>query len=370
MGMAPPLLIVAAEASADLHAAQVVRELRAADASFRCYGIGGPALRAEGLDPLGRAEDLAVMGLWEVLSRLPVIKRAYDGLLKRVRWDPPGAALLLDYPGFNFRLMKALDRSGIPVVYYICPQVWAWHEERVAILARHTAKRLVIFPFEEAFYRKRGVEARYVGHPLLDILPAPPDHAPAGGLRVGIFPGSRKGEYARLLPDFGRMALGALARFPDARFVLFPAPTVPAKELTRFLPAGLPVEMAQGERHAAMSGLHLALMASGTITLEAALLGVPGLVGYRMNPLTFRLLRRKVNVPHISIVNLLLGRAVFPEFLQDACGSPAMEAEFLGLLGSPERRASVRADALALRRHLRGGAASQVAAEMRQYLSA
>jgi len=368
--MAPaPLLIVAAEASADLHAAQVVRALRAEHPGFRCYGIGGPALRAEGLEGIGRAEDLAVMGLWEVVARLPVIKRAYDGVLDRVRRDPPAAALLLDYPGFNFRMMKALDRRGIPVVYYICPQVWAWHEERVSVLARHTAKRLVIFPFEEVFFRERGVEARYVGHPLLDILPAPPETPPGGDLRVGIFPGSRKSEYARLLPDFGRLALAAHRSHPSLRFILFPAPTVPVRDLLRHLPRGLEVETPEGDRHAAMAGLHFALMASGTITLEAALLGVPGMVGYRVNAWTYRFLKRRVKVPFISIVNLLLGREVFPEFLQGACGSPAMEAAFLECLASVERRAAMRRDALALRSLLRGGAASQVALEMRQYLA-
>ena len=368
--MAPaPLLIVAAEASADLHAAQALRALREAFPGLRCYGIGGPALRALGMEAVGRAEDLAVMGLWEVVARLPVIKRAYDGVLDRARRDPPSAALLLDYPGFNFRMMRALDRRGIPVVYYICPQVWAWHEERVAVLARHASKRLVIFPFEEVFFRERGVEARYVGHPLLDILPAAPDAPPDGNLRIGIFPGSRRSEYARLLPDFGRLALSARERHPSARFVLFPAPTVAPRELLRHLPRGLCVETAEGDRYAAMAGLHFALMASGTITLEAALLGVPGMVGYRVNPWTYRFLKRKVRVAHISIVNLLLDREVFPEFLQDACGSPAMESAFLDCLASAERRGAMRREALVLRSLLSGGAASQVAQEMRQYLA-
>jgi lipid-A-disaccharide synthase len=366
-----PLLIVAAEASADLHAAQVVRELRAAGPSPRCYGVGGPELRALGLEAVGRAEDLSVMGLWEVLARLPVIKRAFDALLARARRDRPAAALLIDYPGFNFRLMKRLHALGIPVVYYICPQVWAWHEERVADLARYTARRLVIFPFEEAFYRARGVEARYVGHPLLDVLPAAPPPPPEGrGLRVGLFPGSRWSEIGRLLPGFGCLAVRAREQFPGVRFILFPAPTVDAGRLRRLLPPGLAVETAGPDRYAAMAGLHFALMASGTITLEAALLGVPGLVGYRIHPLTYRLMRSRVKVPHISIVNLLLGREVFAEFLQDAFGSPAMEEAFLAALASPERRAAVRRDALALRERLRGGAAFQVAAEMRQYWTA
>jgi len=309
------------------------------------------------------------MGLWEVLRRLPAIKRAYDGILARVRLERPAAALLLDYPGFNFRLMKALDALGVPVVYYICPQVWAWHEGRVDVLARHAAQRLVIFPFEEEFYRKRGVEARYVGHPLLDVLPPPSPDPPDGPLRVGLFPGSRNSEVSRLLPVFGRLAMAALSRFPETRFVLFPAPTLTRDDLLRHLPKGLEIEVEEGDRHAAMRTLHLALMASGTITLEAALMGVPGLVGYRVNPLTYRLLRRKVKVPHIAIVNLLLGRAVFPEFLQDECGGAAMEAAFFDLLASTRRREEIRRDALVLRTHLRGGAASQVAAVMRQYLS-
>jgi lipid-A-disaccharide synthase len=310
------------------------------------------------------------MGLWEVLARLPVIKRAFDGLMERARRDRPAAALLIDYPGFNFRLMKRLHAMGIPVVYYICPQVWAWHEERVADLARHADRRLVIFPFEEAFFRERGVEARYVGHPLLDVLPAAPPAPPAGDLRVGLFPGSRWSEIGRLLPGFGRLAARAGGRFPGARFILFPAPTVDAGRVRRLLPPGLEVETAGPDRYAAMAGLHFALMASGTITLEAALLGVPGLVGYRIHPLTYRLMRSRVKVPHIAIVNLLLGREVFPEFLQGAFGSPAMEEAFLAALASAERRAVMRRDALSLRERLRGGAASQVAAEMRQYWTA
>ena len=364
-----PILIVAAEASADLHAAEVVKRLRAADPALSFYGIGGAHLRAAGLDVLGNAEDLAVMGIWEVFTHLPRIKKAYDGLLRACDTRKPALALLLDYPGFNFRLMKQLHRRGIPVIYYICPQVWAWHPERVEILAQYANRRLVIFPFEEKFYKERGVEARYVGHPLLDVLPEPPAAPPSGPRRIGIFPGSRWSEIRRMLPVF----MGALARvrqrIPDLEAVLFAAPTVEAGALRKWIPTNVEIRTVDTERHAAMRELHLAFMVSGTITLEAALLGVPGIAAYRLHPVTYALLKRRVEIAHISIVNILLGKRVFPEFIQEEATPDRLAAEALRLFGAPEELGRIRAEALALRAHLGHGAAANVVGEVKGLLT-
>jgi lipid-A-disaccharide synthase len=363
-----PILIVAAEASADLHAAQVVRRLKEQLPEFSFFGIGGPHLRAEGMETLGRAEDLGVMGFWEVLARLPWILFAYVRVLRRVDATPPSVALLLDYPGFNFRLMKALYRRRIPVIYYICPQVWAWHPERVFTLSRYADQRLVIFPFEEEFFRNYSVEARYVGHPLLDILPEPPQKPPRGPLRIGLFPGSRWGEIRRSLPLFLKTLEMVRSKNPKVQAVVFAASTVDEKALRRRVPSTVGIFTSMEGRYEAMRRLHLAFMTSGTITLETALLGVPGLVAYRLHPLTYRMLKRRVKVPHISIVNLLLNERVLPEFIQDEAVPSRMGEAALRLVEDAGERRRMRERLLSLRGLLRQGSASVVAGELRHYL--
>jgi len=365
---APPLLIVAAEASADLHAAQVVRRLREQVPSLSFFGVGGPHLRAEGLQVLGRAEDLGVMGFWEVLTRLPWILSAYARILRRLDSTPAAAALLLDYPGFNFRLMKALYRRRVPVVYYICPQVWAWHAERVFTLARFADQRLVIFPFEVEFFRNCGVEARYVGHPLLDILPEAPPKPPRGPLRIGLFPGSRSSEIRRSLPLFLKTLARIQARHPKLRGIVFAASTVDAQALRRRVPPDVEIFTSAEGREEAIGRLHLALMTSGTITLETALLGVPGLVAYRLHPLTYHMLKRRVKVPHISIVNLLLNERVLPEFVQEEATPERLAKEALRLVEHAPERRRLRERVLSLRGLLQQGSAAAVAGALRSYL--
>ncbi|HPR65421.1 MAG TPA: lipid-A-disaccharide synthase [Thermoanaerobaculia bacterium] len=304
------ILVVAAEASADRYAGKVLEELSRRNPALSFWGIGGDACIRQGLTPVAHASDMAVMGLLEVLRHYRRIRKTYRSILRHCRENPVKAALLLDYPGFNFPLMRKLHAMGIPVIYYICPQVWAWKEHRVQELGRYAARRIVIFPFEVDFFRERGVEADYLGHPLVEDIP-PLSDVPPSGDRLALLPGSRLQEVRRHFPLFLEVAgMDGISGFPPR---LFPSPTLdPAlyqPYLTRF---GRRVEQERS-----FQNCRAALVASGTATLEAALHGVPSVVVYRLNPVSAMMLRPMVRVDHISIVNILAGKKIFPEFLQN-----------------------------------------------------
>jgi lipid-A-disaccharide synthase len=337
----PEILFVAGEASGDLHAARVAKQLAAEEVPYDLVGIGGDAMEAAGVHLLEHARQLAALGLVEVIRHIP---RHYTLLRRlRARLDGGGVALLVlvDYPGFNMRLAEAATAAGVPVLYYITPQVWAWGAARAERLARIVTKAAVILPFEEALLRAHGVDATFVGHPLLDAAGTMPTRDEARGtlgLRPGdrvlaLFPGSRPQEIARHLDDFVATARELERRIPALRVIVSAAPTV------RIEPSHCPYPLVRSASFCVLRAADAALCKSGTTTLEAAVAECPLVVAYRTNPLTYAAARRVLKVRHIGLVNVVAGREIVPEFVQGALRPAAVSAALLPLLDrdAPER---------------------------------
>jgi lipid-A-disaccharide synthase len=364
------LLVVALEASADLHGAAVLRELRALRPDLRAFGAGGPRLRAEGLEALVNAEDVSVMGFAEVLPALPRVLEAMDALRDAARERKPAAALLIDSPDFNLRLAKQLRARRIPVAYFIGPTVWAWRTSRVRQIARDVARMLVILPFEAEFYERHGVRATYVGNPVADR------HRSGGGAVkrrenvLALLPGSRLQEIHRIWPPMLAAARELQRENPALRLVVPVAPTVD-RALFGFAPD---VELVDGRAPEVLAEATAAVVASGTATLEAALALTPMVVVYRTSWLSWGIGRMLVRVPFLSLVNLLARRALVPELLQSECTPDRIAAAVRPLLGSDPAREAQIEGLRALREELAPphspGAAQRAAAEVASLLEA
>lgn len=359
------LLVVAGEASGDQHGAALLAELRELVAELRPFGLGGDEMRRAGLEALADASEISVVGITEALRILRRAHQIFRQLLAEVDRRQVRTAVLIDFPDFNLRLAAQLARRGVRVIYYISPQVWAWRRRRVRTIARTVERMLVVFPFEVDFYRRHGVEAVHVGHPLIDRIPAreqvwdrPPDESPRV---VSLLPGSRPSEVRALLPPLLAAARRIAAELP-VRVQLIQAPTVPAALFDPLLAGRPEVERITGDRFSALAHSHLALCASGTATLEVGLLGTPLIVVYRLTRWSYWLARMLVELPHFSMVNLVLGEAVVPELLQQEVEPRRIAAAALRLLRDPEAVATMRRSLAGLRQRLGGGGASRRAA--------
>jgi lipid-A-disaccharide synthase len=314
------ILFVAGEASGDLHAAGVARALTARGTPFRLTGIGGDEMRAAGVELIEHAERLAVMGFVEVLKHIPLHYRLARDLERRIGSGDVALVVLIDYPGFNMKIAAAARAAGVPVLYYITPQVWAWGAKRLRELARTITKAAVILPFEEALLREHGIDATFVGHPLLDRARALPGRAEARRtLGVGdsdrvlaLFPGSRAQEIARHLDPFVETARALQRRDPALKVVVSAAPHV------EIAPERCPYPLVRSASFSVLRAADAAMCKSGTTTLEAAVAGCPMVVAYRTSAITYAAAKRLVRIPHIGLVNVVADREVAPEFVQDA----------------------------------------------------
>jgi lipid-A-disaccharide synthase len=373
------ILIVAGEASADLHAARVLIELRKLRPGLRAFGVGGPALRAAGLETLHPAEEISVMGLFEVLPRLPRILSILGGLTRAAEARRPRAALLVDLPDFNLRLAARLKKLGVKVVYYISPTIWAWRKGRATTIARVVDRMLCILPFELEAYRGTGVQARFVGHPFAerplpaaprayrDALGLPPDRT-----TIALVPGSRPGEIARLLPPMLEAAERLRASHPDAQFVLPVATTLDRALLAPYLAAhpGLDVTLVDGRTEEVVGASDGALVKSGTSALEAGLMHRPMVVTYRVAWLTYVIGKLLVKVAHYSLVNLLVGREVVRELIQGAATGQRLAAELERVMAPGPAREAQLAGLLEVRATLgEPGAPERVARQLAEVLS-
>ncbi len=392
------VLIVAGEASGDRHAARLVAALRRLG-PCRVRGVAGPALAAAGVERVVAMEDLAVLGFSEVVARLPRIWSAYRRLLAEVRSFRPHAAVLVDSPGFNFRLGPALKRLGVPIYYYIAPQVWAWHPERAAQMARWVDRLAVIFPFEEPLFRESGVEARFVGHPLLEGLEPEVDEttfrgelgiAPDAPI-LGLLPGSRRQEIRAHIPDMLRAGL-ALARERRGLAVVVacvPRSAMPGSaraagsegdicDAAALTPPGeshapwVPRDprRVHGRTHAVQAYATCCAVASGTATLETALFGTPEVIVYRTGWLNYEIARRVVKLPRIGLPNIVAGAEVAPELIQGDLTAARLAAVLAPWLDDPAARQRQRAKLAAVRAALGGpGAAGRAAAWLWEMLA-
>jgi lipid-A-disaccharide synthase len=334
------VLIVATEASADLHAARALEELRRLRPDLAAFGMGGPRLAAAGLECLHHASEMSVMGLSEVLPRIPVILGILRHLAAAAAERRPRVALLVDSPDFNLRLAVKLKKLGIRVVYYVSPSVWAWRRGRVRTIARVVDRMLCILPFEEPFYAGTGVSARFVGHPFAE-RPAPlaPEAyraalaLPGGRTTIALLPGSRRSEVKRIFPAMLEAAERLRVRHPDVQFVVPIAPGLTREALLPHLASHrtLEVRLVEGQADAAVGASDAALVKSGTSVLEAALMLRPLVAVYKLSWLSYWVARLLVRLTHFTLVNLLAGRTVVPELLQGQA-SPARMAEEIELL--------------------------------------
>jgi lipid-A-disaccharide synthase len=366
------VLIVAGEASGDLYGGLLMRAMAGeaqvpeGPGDVRFTGVGGSSMRAAGLEPLGDASVLGVTGLLEVAARFGAIWRAWRSVVDVLEsaTRKPDLAILIDYPDFNLRVAGRARRAGVPVLYFISPQVWAWRRGRVKRMRKTVDRMLVILPFEETLYREAGVPVTFVGHPLLDLVhPArtrPQERARLGldpdRPLVALLPGSRRNEITSLLAPILEAVAILRSEFRDLQAMLLVAPTTNRAEMEarlRALPAlSPPPVLVSDDRYDAVASADLALVASGTATLETALLGVPMVILYRMNPLSYALARRLSDLKQIGMPNLIASRPVVPELVQERCRGAVIAAEARAILTDPARMAQMRAGLLEVRGRL------------------
>jgi lipid-A-disaccharide synthase len=367
-------MIVAGEASGDMHGAKLIAAMREQSPNLAVCGIGGPALAAQGTEILYDSAQLAVVGIVEVLSHLRFIREAMRALEHRLKEQRPDLLILIDYPDFNLMLAKKARRLGIPVFYYISPQVWAWRSGRVKTIRKLVDRMAVILPFEKEFYQKFGMMVDFVGHPLLDsvqITQTREIFLQSLGIAqdstvIGILPGSRRREIAAMLPVFLAAAKLMREQLVKPVFVLPLAPILSENDLlaSGLAEAGVEVRVIRENRYELMAACNAVMAASGTVSLELAILDVPMVIAYRISPLTYFLGRRLIKVQYASLVNLVAGREVVPELLQHAALPENIARATVRLVTDQAARNCQLAGLAEVRERLGGAGASAKAARL------
>ena len=367
------IMIVAGEASGDMHGANLVREMLNLDPMLNFYGIGGNRLRKEGVELLANASDMAVVGLTEVVSKLGSILKIMGMMKRSLDERRPDLVILIDYPDFNIPLAKAARKRGIKVFYYISPQVWAWRKSRIGQIKKMVSKMAVILPFEVETYRQKGFEVNYVGHPLLDMVKlnySKQESRKKFGLSedeitIGILPGSRTSEVRILMPELMRAAQILKREMPDLQFVLPLADTLEETSVTEIISGfNVKVKVVSGHTYDVISCADLALVASGTATLETALLGVPMIIVYKISLLSYFIGRLFVHVKNIGLVNIIAGKTIVPELIQGDASGKRIAAESLSILKNGERRQKMIKELEAIRARLGEPGAARRAAQI------
>ena len=359
------ILISAGEASGEMYGAQLIEALHRHNPALQFFGAGGERMRAAGCDIAVDAKELAVVGITEILSRLPTILGLYRKLIRAADEKHPGLAIVIDAPAFNWRVARQMRKRGIPVVYYVCPQFWAWRQGRVKLLRKYVNKALVIFPFEEKFYRDRGVDATFVGHPLAD-LPAPTEtrNAYAAAHRldpakpwITLMPGSRRKEVRLNLPT---MLEAAHCLGSGYEFLLPVAPTLDGSFLQQLIETQQPKSLRENihlisEALPALYHSRAGIIASGTATVEAAMMGTPFVMVYRVSSLTYALGKPRVKVPYFAMVNLIAEEEIVPELVQRKFTTANIVAEMNKIIPDGEARTRMIASLAAVKARMKLG---------------
>ncbi|GMW00862.1 MAG: lipid-A-disaccharide synthase [Candidatus Hydrogenedentota bacterium] len=354
---------VAGETSGDVHGSHLIRALREMEREIECEGLGGSHMRAAGMTLHYDLAGDAIMGFAEVVKHLGKIRRLFHATVERLRSNPPDCLVLIDYPGFNIRLAQRAKGLGIPVVWYISPQVWAWKRGRIHTLAQCVDQMLVILPFEEALYRDAGLACEYVGHPLVDHFAATDVERRYGDdMVIGILPGSRAQEIDRLLPVMLEAAAGIRNAHPNARFVT-PCVDVAREAQVKSVAREFPLETLVGRPYDVLSAARFCLVASGTATVETMLHGVPMIILYKVASMTYWLARWLVRVDHIGMVNILAGKRIVPEFIQHDAAPAKVIPAALELIADSEARRRMIFELAEVREKVGGPGASRRAAE-------
>ncbi len=363
------ILIIAGEPSGDLHAAGVVRELLRQRPGWEVVGIGGPQMAAAGMTCFHSTDEMAILGFVEVLRHFPFIRHVMNEMKTQILQNRPDLVILVDYPGFNLRFARFVHRQGIPILYYISPQVWAWGKGRVKKMAKWISRMAVIFPFEEEIYRRAGVDVTFVGHPLLEKLGTEKGGVdlkgelgiPPSGKIFGLLPGSRPQEVRKLLPEMIRTFEMLREEFPELEGVVSQSPQLQSDFYAHFLAPELKLTP---HTEALMRSSYFMLVASGTATLEAALAGTPFAVVYRLAPLSYFIGKHLISVEHIGMVNIVAGRRVVPEFIQRDFRAEKMVPEIGKILRDPSKYKAIQAALSEIPEKLGTPGASRRVAEM------
>ena len=369
------ILISSGEASGDTYGAQLIEALQRKQPGIELFGAGGERMRSAGFEATVHAKDVSVVGLTEVLTHLPKIYGEYKKLLREIDRRRPDAAVLIDFPDWNFRLAQELQQRNIPVIYYVSPQLWAWRPGRIELVKKYVERMIVIFPFEQDWYRERGVKAEYVGHPLIDVPRPKPSQSESAQIPIGLLPGSRRKEIAMNLPTLLEAArlLGT-----QYQFVLPVASTIDPEwiaELVReVLGPKTEVEIKlERDARLVLAQARAAMVASGTATVEAALIGTPFVMVYRVSPITYRLGRGMVKVPHFAMPNLIAGREVVPELVQERFTAEGVARRMREIIGDGPAREAMLQGFADIRQKLtilgEGSAADRVAAQVLEVLA-
>jgi len=367
------IMIVAGEASGDMHGAHLVREILKINPALNFYGIGGNKLKEEGVQLLASASDMAVVGLTEVISKLGKILKIMGIMKRSLDERRPDLVILIDYPDFNLPLAKAAQKRGIKVFYYISPQVWAWRKSRIGQIKKTVDKMAVILPFEVDTYGREGFAVNYVGHPLLDMVKlnySKQELRKKFGLAgdkitIAIMPGSRPSEVRKLMPELMRAAEILQKEIPAIQFVLPLADTLQKTEVVEFISGSrVKVKVVSGQTYDVVSCADLALVASGTATLETALLKVPMVIVYKLSLLSYAIGRLIVDVKNIGLVNIIAGKTIVPELIQKDASGKRIAEEALAILKNGEKRQEIIKELEAIRGRLGEPGAARRAAQI------
>jgi lipid-A-disaccharide synthase len=367
------VMIIAGESSGDMHGASLVREMLIINPSLNFYGIGGNNLQQAGVKLIAHASAMAVMGLTEVAFKLRRILKIMAMMKRSLDEYRPDLVILIDYPDFNLRLAKAAKKRGIKVFYYISPQVWAWRKGRIQQIKRLVDKMAVILPFEVDTYKQKGFAVEYVGHPLLDLVN--PNYSKSESRKVisiaenkttiALLPGSRLSEVTKLLPEMLRAAEILAQKIPDVQFVLPLADTIEKKNISDISKSfSVKVHVIAGLTYHVISSADLAIVASGTATLETALLGVPMIIIYKVSPLSGFIGKLLINVKHIGLANIIAGNTIVPELIQEDANGNRIAAEALDILMNEERKHEMIKALAAIRDKLGNPGAARKAAHL------
>ncbi len=367
------ILIVAGEASGDAHAGALVKEIKALEPTLNVIGVGGTAMRESGAELIADISSLNVMGLTEIGGKMQGVVGVFFKLVKFLKESQPDLLILVDFPDFNLFLARFAKRYDVRVMYYISPQVWAWRRARTRTIAKLVDRMVVILPFEVDFYRKHGMEVDFVGHPLLDLLAnVPPQKKARAALNilpemdlVGILPGSRLSEVKKLLPVMLEAVELIRKRFPETEFV-FPLAKTLRKDDIDYLFSNSPgsIILHEGRTAEVISACDILIAASGTVTLEAAIIGTPLVIIYKLSSLSYQLARRLIRIPHIGLVNLVAGERLAPELIQHEATPGNIAREVCTLLMNADRCKYIKQRFLDVKRKLGASGASRRAARI------
>ena len=339
-------MIVAGEASGDMRAAGLARALKTLDPSLRLSGIGGEYMRRAGVECFTDITELAVIGIAEVVKNLSRIKKVFDQTLKQIDITHPDCVILVDYPGFNLRLARAIKKRGIKVIYFISPQVWAWREKRVTQIKKLVDRMIVLFPFEQNIYSKYGMKVDYVGHPLVDEIIVDKDKTEvlksiglsAGKTTIGLMPGSRAKEVERHLPCMLEAAQKLFEKNHEYQFMLLRASSIPLKLIESIVgnPKHIPIKIYDGPTYDGINAMDVGLVASGTATLETALLKKPMVIIYKTSWLTYGLAKSLIKIPYIGLVNIVAGKKIAEELIQNDATADNIASAIEAALRNPQ----------------------------------